>query len=292
MKRIIGAACLGAMTATPLRSADPLVEIGYVESFDKSPNLYLIKRQGQKEPEPVTILTPVYNGDVIEVSDPTASIRIRLVDRPEPVVISKANEATPLAAEPPKTHFVSSLYRWVSQTINIFDHEEREVVAANIRGGSGELAAPALAKPQTLMSGTQAIVVGWSGARQVSIRLTNSLGHEVASGRGSGGIWSSPPVKLDPGRYTIELKDADKTLQQSLQVVSAPDALKLPDDTPIGPPELRETAVAAWLAAKDERFILAALQHVAPYARENQPARLLTKALVTGHRPTVAPPSP
>lgn len=286
MKRLVP--MLGLALATPA-AAQP-VEIGYVESFDRSPDLYSIQR-GDKT-NPVAVLAPIYAGDRIKVADPTAAIRLRLVDRPDLVIVSQANQAAPIEAAAPRTHFVTPLFEWVGRTINVFDKEEREIVAANIRGGGGDLAAPALAKPQILAAGSQSLAIGWTGPKQVAIRLTDTRGKEIVATRGTGGLWTSPPVNLEPGRYALELRDGDKAISQSVQVVAAAEAPRpATDATTALTPELRATAAAAWLAARDEHFMLAALQRVAPYARANGPGRLLTRALVAGRRPKEAPPT-
>jgi hypothetical protein len=287
MRATLLATYIVAAMATGATAAGNGVEIGYVEGFDGKPDGFVIHRKSGDIPP--ALLAPIYNDDVVEVVAPDATIRLKVVDRPGIVIISQANHKAKITADPPKASLFSPLLEWASRSINIFDTEEREVVATNIRGGSGELAAPALARPQVLVAGQQSIVVGWTGARQASIRLTGAGGGEVANARASGGLWISAPVALAPGRYTIELSDAGKAVRQTIDVVPAADAPKPPGDTE-GAPELRDIARAAWLAGADERYMLAALQKVAPYARTSEPARVLAKALATGRRPQGKPP--
>jgi hypothetical protein len=287
MKATLLATCVAAVMATHAAAAEKRVEIGYVEGFDGKADTFVIHRAGG-DVRPA-LLAPIYNDDSIEVATAGATIRLKLIGRPGQVVISQANHNAKLSADPPRGGLFSPLLEWASHSINLFDTEERELVAANIRGNSGELSAPALATPQALFAGPQSVVAGWLGPRQASVRLTDARGREIASGRASGGVWTSPPTTLAPGRYMIELSDGKRIVQQSIDVLPASDAPKIPAETEAAP-ELRDIALAAWLAGSDQRFMLAALQKVAPYARENQPARVLTKALISGRRPQGKPP--
>ncbi len=287
MKTCLVAACIVAAMTFIANAAEKRVEIGYVESFDGKADAFVIHRAGG-DVHPA-LLAPIYNDDAIEVATAGATIRLKLTGRPGQVIISQANHNAKLAAEPPKTSMFSPLLEWASRSINIFDTEERELVAANIRGSSGELSAPALARPQALFAGRQSFVVGWLGPRQASIRLTDARGGEIASGRAAGGLWTSQPINLTSGRYTVVVSDGQRSIQQTVDVRPTAEAPTWRAD-PATAPELNDISVAAWLAGSDDRFMLAALQKIAPHARDSQPARVLTKALVSGRRPQGKPP--
>jgi hypothetical protein len=81
------------------RAAEDGREIGYVESFDRKAEFYVLHHGEQSLP--VAVMTPVRTGDRIEVRDPTAKIVLRLVNHATPVVVSQGNLDTPLIDTPP-----------------------------------------------------------------------------------------------------------------------------------------------------------------------------------------------
>ncbi|OKO78792.1 hypothetical protein AC630_18310 [Bradyrhizobium sp. AS23.2] len=260
-------------------------EIGYVESFDKKANVFVLHRGGQTLP--IDALTPVRTGDRIEVLDATAKIVLRLVNRATPVTVSRGNLDTPLTDPPPAHPFWTPTIAWAASQIGKLDRDDREQVAASIRGSASGGAVPLLALAQTLPAGRQSLSIGWIGTAPAEIRLQGPDGKDVTSGQGTAGYWFSPMLDLAPGDFVIEVKIGATRVRQLVTVVPA---TSMPDISPDlkqdGLPEpLRELATAAWLAARDQRFILAAFQHVAPFARDSSPAKLLARSLVRGERP-------
>jgi hypothetical protein len=260
-------------------------EIGYVESFDKKPEIYVLHRGDLSLP--IAVMTPICSGDRIEVRDPAAKIVLRLVNHATPVTVSQGNLDTPLTDAPPVRSFWTPSIAWVASQIGKLDRDDREQVAASIRGGARATPVPILALAQTLPSGPQSLAIGWIGSLPADIRLQESDNKDLASGRGTGGLWFSPQVDLVPGDLAVDVTIGAMHVRQLLTVVPADTMPDLPsdllrDDIP-GP--LREVGIAAWLAARDPRFMLAALQHVAPLAHAARPAQLLTKALARGERP-------
>jgi hypothetical protein len=296
MKRWIVVLIAVALRSSALDAAEdqrkPL-EIGYIESFDHRADVYVLKTGDMRRE--VAILAPVFNGDTIEVKDPSATLTLRLVGEVGPIVLSKANDVATITGRIPQKGFLSGAFAWTASVVQLFDREQREQVSASIRDlGSqdGEqFSAPLFARPQTVLAGRRKLTIGWVSPLVVEIRVLDEDGRTVASGRGSGTLWTTPEVDWKPGEYSIELAASGETIRQSLHFVPRDQGPNLPSELgdPTAPESLRAVAIGAWYAAEDPAFLLEALQHVAPDAGSSRPARLLTLAFTEGKRP---PPQP
>lgn len=282
----LGSSVLSA-AETQLKS----IEIGYIESFDHKPDVYVL-RTGDTRRE-VAVLAPVFNGDTIEVKDASATLTLRLVGQDGPMVLSKANDIATITGQIPRKSFLSGVFGWTASVVQLFDREQREQVSASIRGNIGNLtgnplSAPLFAAPQTVLAGKRKLTIGWVSPLIVDIRVLDGDGRPVAEGRGSGTLWATPEVDWKPGEYTIELAASGETVRQSLHFLPIDKGPNLPSDLgdPTVPEALRAVAVGAWYAAEDPAFLLEALQHVAPDAASSRPAGLLTFAFIEGKRPS------
>ncbi len=282
----LGSSVLSA-AETQLKS----IEIGYIESFDHKPDVYVL-RTGDTRRE-VAVLAPVFNGDTIEVKDASATLTLRLVGQDGPMVLSKANDIATITGQIPRKSFLSGVFGWTASVVQLFDREQREQVSASIRGNIGNLtgsplSAPLFAAPQTVLAGKRKLTIGWVSPLIVDIRVLDGDGRPVAEGRGSGTLWATPEVDWKPGEYTIELAASGETMRQSLHFLPIDKGPNLPSDLgdPTVPEALRAVAVGAWYAAEDPAFLLEALQHVAPDAASSRPAGLLTLAFIEGKRPS------
>ena len=296
MKRWILVLIGAALWPSALPAAEPQsksLEIGYIESFDHRPDVYVLKT-GDARRE-VAILAPVFNGDTIEVKDAYATLTLRLVGQEGPTVLSKANEVATITGQIPRKGFLSGVLGWTTSVVQLFDREQREQVSASIRDlgseGGSQLSAPLLARPQTLLAGRRKLTIGWVSPLIVEVRILDGQRRQVASGTGSGTLWTTPEVDWSPGEYTIEMSASGETMRQSLHFIP-------PDEGPHLPPELgdstipeplRAVAAGAWYAAANPALLLEALQHVAPDAGSSRPAKLLTVAFVDGKRPSSQP---
>jgi hypothetical protein len=288
MMRRVALAAIALITVflSDLARADGIGrEIGYIESYSDKPEEYVLHHGNQKLP--IAVMTPVRSGDRIEVKNPTAKIVVRLVDRPTPITISQSNLDTPLLDTPPAHPFWTPLIAWASKQIEIFDNEERDQVAASIRGETTGFSVPLLATRQVLPAGKRAIAIGWLGTAPAHIRIANMNDRTISSGDGTDGLWYDTELEYEPGRYTIELSIGSSHVKQELTFVrpsewSGSPAELARNDVPV---QLREVATAAWLASRDLKFSLAAFQRVAPIASESRAANLLARALIRGERP-------
>lgn len=297
MKRWILVLIVIALRSSTLHAAEaqskPL-EIGYIESFDHSADVYVLKT-GDTRRE-VAILAPVFSGDTIEVKDAFATLTLRIVGQDGPIVLSTANDVATITGQIPQKGFLSGAFAWTASVVQFFDKEQREQVSASIRGNiesqmEGPLAAPLFAHPQTILAGRRKLAIGWVSPGVVAIRILDGAGQPVANGRGSGTLWAAPEVDWKPGEYSIELAASGETLRQKLHVLPPDQGPKLPSelDDPAAPGPLRAAATGAWYAAEGPAFLLEALQHVAPDANSSRPARLLTLAFTEGKRPSLQP---
>jgi hypothetical protein len=293
MMRYVLAFVAVVLQAYALRAAEAQLmppEIGYIEDFDQSPNVYVLKTGGTRRN--VAILAPIFNGDTIEVINPSATLTLRKVGQEGPVVLSMANNVATITAKIPEKAFWVGVFNWTASVVQLFDREQRDRVSASIRGDAEEkLSAPLFSQPQTVLAGRRKLVLGWLAPRAVEIRVVDGDGAQVASGRGSGKLWVTPEIDWKPGAYTIELLADGEALRQGIQFIAMEKWPTTPSElaNPDVPQPLRAAAVGAWYAANDPTFLLEALQHVAPEARASRPARLLTAAFIAGKRPPPLP---
>jgi len=269
------------------------VEIGYIESFDRKADVYILKTGDTRRD--VAILAPVFNGDTIEVKDASATLTLRLVGQAGPIVLSKANEVATITGRIPQKGFLSGVFGWTASIVQLFDREQREQVSASIRdlgSQSGDpLSAPLFVQPQNVLAGRRKLAIGWVSPGVVDIRILDQEGRPVVSGRGSGTLWATPEVDWKPGEYTIELASSGDTLRQSLHFLPPDRGPNVPSELgdATAPEPLRAAAMGAWYAAQGPSFLLEALQHVAPDSGSSRPARLLTLAFIAGKRPSPQP---
>jgi hypothetical protein len=296
MKRWIVVLIAVALRSSALDAAEAQhksLEIGYIESFDHSPDVYVLKT-GDTRRE-VAILAPVFDGDTIEVKHDFATLTLRLVGEAGPVVISKANDVATITGQVPQKDFLSGVFAWTTSVVQLFDREQREQVSASIRDIESQvgdqLSAPVFARPQAVLAGKRKLTIGWVSPGIVEIRILDGDGRPVASGRGSGTLWATPEIDWKPGEYSVELAASGGAMRQSLHVLPPDKGPNLPPELgdPTTPEPLRAVATGAWYAAADPAYLLEALQHVAPDAGSSRPARLLTRAFIEGKRPLPQP---
>jgi hypothetical protein len=298
MKRWILVLVAAALRSSALDAAEAQhksLEIGYIENFDRGADVYILKTGDTRRD--VAVLAPVFDGDTIEVKDPSATITLRVVGEAGPRVLSKANAVATITGRIPQKGFLSGVYAWTTSVVQLFDREQREQISASIRGNLGnlsgsQLSAPLLARPQTVLAEKRKLIIGWVSPLIVDIRVLDGDGAPVASGRGSGTLWATPEVDWKPGAYAIEIAASGETLRQSVQFVPPDKGPNLPAEfaDPAAPEALRAVAIGAWYAAEDPAFLLEALQHVAPEAGSSRPAGLLAQAFTEGKRPSPQPP--
>ena len=148
MKRWILALIGVALWPSALHAAEAQlkpVEIGYIESFDHSADVYVLKTGDTRRD--VAILGPVFNGDTIEVNDAYATLTLRLVGQDGPTVLSKANDVATITARIPQKGFMSGVFGWTASVVQLFDREQREQVSASIRGNIGNQSGAGFPRP-------------------------------------------------------------------------------------------------------------------------------------------------
>lgn len=189
----------------------------------------------------------------------------------------------PIKSKAPEKSFWSTLFTTTASAVDVFDREEREQVAASIRGpGATEFSAPVFAEPQVLVAGARPIAVGWVSPKVTEIKITAKSGAIIVAGKGAGSLWISPLGDLRPGDYRNEFASSGGKVARAIQVIpasAAPNRPKELDDAAL-PAELR--AAAVWFASTDKKYRLEALQSVAPIAQSSRAGRLLTLAIIQG----------
>jgi hypothetical protein len=258
-------------------------EIGYVEDFIGQASNYTVERGS--EIISMKLLMPVYSGDRIETLSEKGRVSLRLVDHPEPVVLSRADNGKPIPTLVPQEGFWSSVLTSTLAAISPFDQQKRERVLTAIRGDEGEFGVPLLQTRQILASGQRSIALGWLKSTAVTeITITRKNGKKlVAKGKGVGGLWISPAIPLKPGPYRITVSAGNDSVTGEVEVIKSEDLPQLPADLTRGsiPEALRRVAQATWLAAQDKgQYRIEALQLIAN--DRSRPAVVLTDALISG----------
>jgi hypothetical protein len=273
--------------AAPAIAENPKGEIGYVEDLHRGSGAIILKR-GQKTLA-VSMCMPIMDGDIIVIPDQDATVTLRLVGHDTPVIRSKANNNLLIHGSMPTHSFWSASLSWAASAIRIFDSNQRESVALQIRG-AGFLAVPMFRQEQVVATGQRQISIAWlprSTDAEIAIVRADD-GHSIAAGTGVGGVWTSPTIDLLPGRYVVTVDHANQTVEGSIRAVRAGAMPALPRDLARSeiPQPLRRAATAAWLAAQDDgRYLLESLQLVVADAGQFRPAAVLVDAFAAGQTP-------
>lgn len=260
-------------------------EVGFVESYAPEGAALTIRRGDQIVP--LRLCARVLQGDIIRLIRPDERVVLRLMDRPDPVVVTAARGDYVVKATPPARGLLDGAWDSILDAINLLDAPERTLVSASIRSGGGELKVPLLASPQSLAAGKRMLTLAWLPERLgVGITIRPAKGAPLVSeAKGMGGSWTSPPLDLVPGDYTIEITPrGGKALSAPLHVIS-PDKLppvpaELTRETL--PPAMRALGAATFLARADKQWRLEAFQRVEPFTRSFAPADKLYWTLADG----------
>lgn len=281
---VLALSLMALLAANGASVAAERAEVGYVEDFVGTAGSYSILRDGV--PQPVALLAPVMNGDLIRVGDARGSITLRLIDREDRMVISQANQNEVIEARPPDHPFWSGVFAWASLNVDIFAKPDTEQVSASIRAGSSSaLDAPILDHREVVAPG-RPLAVGWVSPDVLAIRILRA-GKPVVTAKGIGGLWTGPPSGLPPGDYVLELSTPRESRRQDLLVADMSGMVALPPELarPDIPGELRNIATAVWLMSQDPSYRMEALGRVAADADRSRPAGIVADALIEGRVP-------
>ena len=260
-------------------------EIGYVEDFSALASHYRVIHGGNIIP--IQLCMPLYNDDTIEALDDKGRVWLRLIDRPNAVVWSRADKDTKLSAIVPNISYWSGFLDWTVASLSPFDQQKRERVLTTIRGdGGGEFSVPLLQVEQILTAGQRVLVMGWLKPSAVAeISITAKGGQKLVSkSKAMGGLWVSPELNLKPGKYHIVVTAGSSTVSGEIGVVPNSGIPHFPVELTQNniPEPLRHTAQALWLAAQEGgHYRLEALQLIAN-ERGTRPAAVLMEALIGG----------
>lgn len=260
-------------------------EVGFIESYGP-PGAALTIRRGAAD-VPVRLCARILDGDRIHLTRPNERVVLRLTDRPEPVVVTAARGDYVVEASPDGRGLLDGVWDSILDAMNLLDTPERTRVSASIRGGGDEFAVPLLSAPQTLLAGVRSLTLAWLPDRlPVAITLRPAKGPPlVKDAKGLGGVWTSGPLDLRPGEYTVEIAPRGaRAVTGRLRVVARGTEPALPKELadPALPEAVRSFGAATWLALRDPSWRLEALQRVAPVARGFAPADRLFWTLAEG----------
>lgn len=260
-------------------------EVGFIEAY-APPGAELTLQRGDAS-VPVRLCARILAGDRIHLTRPNERIVLRLVDRPEPVVVTAARGDYVVEAAVSGRGLLDGAWDSILDALNLLDTPERTRVSASIRGGTDELSVPLLATPQNLVAGRRTFTLAWFPDRlPVSITIRPAKGAPlVSAAKGIGGVWTSPALDLTPGSYAVEIAARDgKPVAGRITVVTPDAAPKPPSELAnAGLPEnVRAFGQATWLALRDPAWRLEAAQRVDPVARSFAPADRLFWTLAEG----------
>lgn len=281
MKRFILA--LIFLCAAAVRPVFAQSEIGYVEDFSGVSGNYIVTRGA--DTVPMKLLMPVYAGDLIEALTEKGRVTLRLVDHPEPVIWSRADRDTPLAAPVAEGMSWSSILSATLASISPLDDQKRERVLTAIRGDEGEFDVPLLRSGQTIAAGRRSLSLGWMKSSAVTeISITTKNGKKLVNrAKGVGGFWTSPELNVKPGRYRIVVSSGDGQVTGEIDVVAAEELPQVPPEIHDArlPSSLLRVAQAGWIAQQSNgQYRFEALQLLA--GERSRAANVLTDALIAG----------
>jgi hypothetical protein len=279
-------ACLALFTMlAPAFTQVKEQEVGFIEAYAPEGAAMTLRRGDQIVP--LRLCARVLQGDRILLVRPDERVVLRLMDRPEPVVITAARGEYVVKAAAPAHSLLDGAWDSILDALNLLDTPERTRVSASIRSGGGELKVPLLASPQTLVAGKRTLSLGWLPERLgVTVTIRSAKGAPLVSeAKGSGGVWTSTPLDLVPGDYTVEITPrGGKALSAPLHVVSPDKVPAIPAELTREalPPAMRALGAATFLAMKGPEWRLEAFQRVEPFTRDFAPAEKLFWALAEG----------
>ncbi|MFO1088072.1 MAG: hypothetical protein U1E46_00670 [Hyphomicrobiales bacterium] len=285
MKRLLALICFCVLLPiVPIAHAAS--EIGYVEDFAGPASGYRVIRSGTEVA--MTICLPLMGGDKVQVIAPNGRIVLRLAGRSDPVVRTARDNETPLEETPGSTTYWSAVFDWAVATLSPLDEQRRERISTTIRDdGGGDFGVPLLRSLQTMAAGERSISIGWTKPSQpVLVSLSTKSGKQLVSGKGVGGLWTSPLVSLKPGSYRLEVAAPGAKVIGRLEVVKPQRLPDWPKDlaNEDGSDPLAAAARALWLASQgDGAYALEAFQRVAR-SQPLGPTAVVRAALINGAR--------
>lgn len=260
-------------------------EVGFVEAYAPADAALTLRRGDQIVP--VRMGARIVQGDIIRLVRPDERVVLRLMDRPQPVIVTAAHGDYVVHAAPKAHGLLDGAWDSILDTLNRLDAPERALAAAANRSRATELQVPLLASPQQLVAGRWPLTMAWLPERlPVTITVRRPDGTTVIRGaKGSGGTWTSEPVDLAPGDYAIEIAPADGSpVSASIRVVAVDAVPAIPAELTreVLPPAMRALGSGIFLAMTGPEWRLEALQRVAPYTRSFAPANRLFRTLAEG----------
>jgi hypothetical protein len=280
------AACLALMpTLGPAFAQLKEQEVGFIEDY--APDGAALTLQRGDQIVPLRLFTRVLQGDRIRLVRPDERVVLRLMDRPRPIVVTAARGDYVVQAAASARGMLDGAWDSVLDALTSLDTPERTLAAAGVRGSTDELRVPLLAVPQTLIAGTRTLTLAWLPERlAVTITIRPAEGAALVSGaKGMAGSWTSAPLDLTPGDYTVEIvPNSGKALTAGLHVVAADTIPAIPAELTrmTLPLSMRALGAATFLAMKGPEWRLEAFQRLAPFTRDFAPAKKLSRALAEG----------
>jgi hypothetical protein len=265
--------------------AEPVAEVGFVESFEGDAADYELERGDARLG--VAVLTPLQAGDRVSVRSAGGRIVLRLSgDRA--ATVTRAESPYPVAGDASGASVLGNVARWVAS----WSEGEAEAQGVSlVARGSGALAAPLLDPPVQRMAARDGpLCVAWLGGEPpFELSLHESSARAPGARLELSELHARLDARLAPERSPLRLRLRDAIgAERSAEIEVLPHA-------PEPPPALAEAALdpmvrsvlaAAWLAgAEDGRWKLESYQRLCALAPDYAPARALADALERGRQP-------
>lgn len=280
------AACLALLiTFTPAFGQLKEQEVGFVEAYAPADAALTLRRGDQIVP--VRMGARILPGDIIRLVQPDERVVLRLMDRPQPIIVTAKHGDYVVQAAPKAHGLLDGAWDSILDTLNRLDAPERALASAANRSRATELEVPLLASPQKLVAGKWPLTIAWLPERQtVGITIRRPDGTPIVNeAKGSRGAWTSEPVELTPGDYAITITPTGgNPVNRSIRVVAADAVPEIPAELTreVLPPAMRALGSAAFLAMTAPEWRFEAFQRVAPYTRSFAPADRLYRTLAEG----------
>ncbi|MBV9341125.1 MAG: hypothetical protein JO159_09585 [Acidobacteria bacterium] len=283
-------------------------EFPRIDSFPGAPEDYELFRNGQTIP--LTYYMPVLPGDKILVKRANGYIRLLLGPDGKVVRICASNTTEPHCdARGPFTVSDSEGQKGASAAVfaeiiaqigrGLTFIEEKGVAKTHTRGGANPATQMDLGvkmlegRLQAIVGGSRNLALSWQGGLSpFQLVITREEGAQTVLELKSlsDRQIDNNPVSLQPGMYSLELSDASAKFDAQFMVVTDAELPRFPSaliDEQL-PPEMRQTAQAAWLAAQGaRRWRWEAYLRLEGLPQDYGPARRLREALRNGMVPQI-----
>jgi len=288
-------ALLLALVALPVAFAlAASTAVGWIESFDGSPEHYRLVRSGKELP--VSMFLPIHQGDDIAVLQSGRRIRLILDGGRVFEELTQSNSRYVVRQPRRVPTLPDNLMSWAGSWFTKWHQERLTTVSVHVRSDKN-ISIPLLAdRRQMLAIPAPTLAIAWKGGAppfSVQVGYDVSARGPLVSAEGlSERRVLLPDLALAPGRYAVRIADSHGSEAAApFSVVPRERLPSEPEDIRLtGPDVTHQTLLAAWLTTVESgEWVFQGYQQAALLAQKYYPAGLLRDAIERGEYPRGSP---